>query len=558
MSSKSQDKAKRRARRKAKSAGGERDSNVVPLFGPPPIPYVDEFTDWVADTIFDGDMTTTNSLLAQLQIIVAAIRQAHPRFDPTAWTIADIDAMVSFLEYMQSEDNVSLDQARAIALSAQAYLSYLDEQDLWAGDDDVADYARTELMSAVGLEQSAAMIGDVDEDDERAALLATRPVSRLIELAAWIGDERPTTPHLWLKPALLPQLAEALSVELSPSTRSMSSCTPLRDVWEQARAIAVIEVNGVRAVPGKAAALWHPDAPIEVLRLGLASWIGMRFDEIADDPELVSTFSGVIVGGMTGLPAGKHHINMWPELHGVDRTVVRDTLRLLDDAVDDGWVSVVDDEFVVPEALRPAVVMAIPAPDGADGIDDAEPALLTVRVALDGTEPQVWRRIELDSETTLDEFHEILQVTFDWDDSHLHQFTADGCTFVPDHQLADSVGCAHAEDESEIGDFLTAPGNRMIYEYDFGDGWRHVITLEKTSSPGTDEPAYITDGAGMAPLEDVGGPGGWLDFVAAVNDPDDPRCQELREWAGMDDAKPLDAAAFDRPSTNRQLRRLGL
>ena len=51
----------------------------------------------------------------------------------------------------------------------------------------------------------------------------------------------------------------------------------------------------------------------------------MRFDEIADDPELVSTFSGVIVGGMTILPAGKHHINMWPELHGVDRTVVRDT-----------------------------------------------------------------------------------------------------------------------------------------------------------------------------------------------------------------------------------------
>lgn len=553
MSGKSQDKARRRARRKDKSAD-RRDSNVVPLFGPPPIPHVDEFSGWVADTIFDGDMTTTGHLVEQLEVIITAIRQVHPRFDPTAWTASDVDAMASLLEYMQSEDDMPTDQARAIALAAHGYLSYLDAHELWDGTDDVADYAREELLSAVGLEQSAAMIGEVDEEDERAALLATKPVNRLIELAAWIGDERPTTPHRWLKPALLPQLARALSIDLPAHARSMSSFAPLRNIWEQAQAIGVIEVNTVRAVPGNAAPLWHAGAPIEALRLGLASWIGMRIDELADDPELMTTLVRVIIGGMSDLPVGRHHIDTWPDIHGVDRTVIRNALRLLDDAADDGWVHVVDDEFVIPEELRMAVVMALPSPDGADD----EPALLTVHIALDGTGPQVWRRIEVDSQTSLGEFHEILQVAFDWDDSHLHRFSSGGCTFVPDRQLADSPGCAHDEDEWMIGEFLTARGDQLVYEYDFGDGWRHVITLEETAPPLTDEHAHISGGAGMAPLDDVGGPGGWLDFIAAVNDPADPRYLELREWAGLDATTPLDPAAFDRQATNRQLRRLGL
>ena len=123
-------------------------------------------------------------------------------------------------------------------------------------------------------------------------------------------------------------------------------------------------------------------------------------------------------------------------------------------------MSVVDDEFVVPEALRPAVVAAIPAPDGADGIDDAEPALLTVRVALDGTEPQVWRRIELDSEKHLTS-STILQVTFDWDDSHasIHRGRMHFRARPPTRRQRRMCSC---RGRIEIGDLLTAPGNRMI------------------------------------------------------------------------------------------------
>ncbi|MFZ2243036.1 MAG: plasmid pRiA4b ORF-3 family protein [Gordonia amarae] len=560
MGSKSQDKARRRARRKEKRTHSGRDADVIPLFGTPRIPYVDQFGDWVTNTIFDGNSGPTNDLLEQLEILLSAIRQAHPDFDPTAWTTADIDAMVSFLEFAQSRELVPSEQARAIALAAQGYLSFLEEHGLWGGTDGVADYSRSELLSAVGLEQSGLMIGDIDEEDERAALLATQPVARLIELVAWIGDERPVTQSRWLKPALLPQLAAALSVDLPPQARSMSSFPPLRDIWEHAQIVAVIDVNTVRAAPGTAAVLWHADAPIEILRLGLTTWISLRFSELADNPELVDAFTGVIVGGMGNLPAGRHHIETWPDQHGMSRSVVHDLLRLLEDAVDAGWVNVVDDEFVIPEALRAAVAMALPGPPGRGDIDidDAEPALLTVRVTLDGTEPPVWRRIELDSETSLDELHAILQAAFDWEDSHLHQFSSAGCTFVPDQQLPDCVGCAHPEGDFVLGDLLVIPGASLVYEYDFGDGWRHTITLETTSPPGTAEPAHITDGAGMAPLEDVGGPGGWLEFIDAVNDPAHPRNAELRLWAGLDTATPVDPDAFDRQATNRGLQRLGL
>src|SRR5262245_23227896 len=52
--------------------------------------------------------------------------------------------------------------------------------------------------------------------------------------------------------------------------------------------------------------------------------------------------------------------------------------------------------------------------------------LVTLRVRIDlvGTDPPVWRRLELASDLFLDDMHEIIQAAFGWTDSHLHGF---GC-----------------------------------------------------------------------------------------------------------------------------------
>ena len=47
-----------------------------------------------------------------------------------------------------------------------------------------------------------------------------------------------------------------------------------------------------------------------------------------------------------------------------------------------------------------------------------------VRIDLVGTDPALWRRLELASDLFLDQVHDIIQVAFGWTDSHLHRFAS--------------------------------------------------------------------------------------------------------------------------------------
>lgn len=46
-----------------------------------------------------------------------------------------------------------------------------------------------------------------------------------------------------------------------------------------------------------------------------------------------------------------------------------------------------------------------------------------IQIALKGFKPKIWRRILVPSHFLLSDFHEIIQITMGWTDSHLHQFT---------------------------------------------------------------------------------------------------------------------------------------
>lgn len=81
-----------------------------------------------------------------------------------------------------------------------------------------------------------------------------------------------------------------------------------------------------------------------------------------------------------------------------------------------------------------------------------------LRIDLSGTEPPLWRQLEVVSDLFLDELHWIVQVAFGWEDYHLHEFTA--------------------EEEVRLDQVLVRPGDKLSYEYDFGDGWAHLIKLE--------------------------------------------------------------------------------
>ncbi|MGH3414330.1 MAG: plasmid pRiA4b ORF-3 family protein [Marmoricola sp.] len=168
----------------------------------------------------------------------------------------------------------------------------------------------------------------------------------------------------------------------------------------------------------------------------------------------------------------------------------------------------------------------------------AEKATYRVRVDLHGAKPPIWRRLELAGDLPLSQVHEVLQTAMGWTDSHLHHFFLGPAR---DH-LVEPFLTDFAEDEGDEGiherdvrldQTLVEVGDRLFYEYDFGDGWSHTIRLEVVTPYDESTPrAICVAGRRACPPEDCGGIGGYADVLAAIANPGDPDewMQQLRDW----------------------------
>jgi len=141
--------------------------------------------------------------------------------------------------------------------------------------------------------------------------------------------------------------------------------------------------------------------------------------------------------------------------------------------------------------------------------------------------------------------HEILQLVMGWTDSHLHQYRR-GSTYYgePDPE----VGMRRENDRRiRLNQVLRKPKDRMVYEYDFGDGWEHDIVLESSDIVAEGgAPVRVLAGKGACPPEDVGGIGGYYRFLEAIQNPKHPEHEEMAEWGG-----PFDPNAFDIDEINK-------
>jgi hypothetical protein len=103
-----------------------------------------------------------------------------------------------------------------------------------------------------------------------------------------------------------------------------------------------------------------------------------------------------------------------------------------------------------------------------------------------------------------------------------------------------------------IRDLLNAQS--IIYEYDFGDGWKHAVEIESVAmarEPGVTYP-ICTHGERACPREDCGGVDGHHHLVEALADPLHEDHAQLKTWAGED----YDPDKFDRAAANRALRKV--
>jgi hypothetical protein len=142
--------------------------------------------------------------------------------------------------------------------------------------------------------------------------------------------------------------------------------------------------------------------------------------------------------------------------------------------------------LVAPVGLRPALADVLLELADEFGLSEGNPhpegTVLEVMAALTGSEPAMWRRLEIDADADLGELHLALQLTLDWANTEEHRFTTDleeGSSGSP----ADSAGGSDdgfEEDDVEIGELLVEDGDALGYDY---DGARVVVTLERVTEP---------------------------------------------------------------------------
>ena len=159
-------------------------------------------------------------------------------------------------------------------------------------------------------------------------------------------------------------------------------------------------------------------------------------------------------------------------------------------------------------------------------------AIARLKITLDDVKPQVLRRIEVPLAIRLDRLHLVLQAALGWTNSHLYELRAGDVGWgIPDPDFGDGPLDAR---KARLSDVLEDFGTKTLhYLYDFGDGWEHTIKIERTdaAAPGVLYPRLI-DAAGRCPPEDVGGPWGYQEFLAAHNDPEHDPNDVDRETLG--------------------------
>ena len=173
-----------------------------------------------------------------------------------------------------------------------------------------------------------------------------------------------------------------------------------------------------------------------------------------------------------------------------------------------------------------------------------------LHVELEDVVPPVWRQIIVPGTMKLPDLHNLLQLVMGWTDSHLHSFEIGKKTYTNAHEDLDELRML-PEAKEVLGDLLGTTIQHFVYEYDFGDSWRHRITVESVSPPHPDRdyPLCVA-GMGAAPPEDVGGAPGYEEFLEAIENPAHSEHESMLTWVGG----AFDPEGFDLNTINRTLR----
>ena len=180
-----------------------------------------------------------------------------------------------------------------------------------------------------------------------------------------------------------------------------------------------------------------------------------------------------------------------------------------------------------------------------------------LKIELAGTEPPIWRRLLVRGDMNLGLLHAVIQVAMSWTNSHLHQFTIGNVRYSDprmDHDMGPDMPACRDENTTALTEAALQENAEFIYEYDFGDSWEHLITVERIDNPDAASKglAKCLDGSRACPPDDCGGVGGYADLLKIIKNPEHEDHESMMEWLGGR----FDPEAFDIKKANKYLRQL--
>jgi hypothetical protein len=182
--------------------------------------------------------------------------------------------------------------------------------------------------------------------------------------------------------------------------------------------------------------------------------------------------------------------------------------------------------------------------------------VLQIKIELEGSQPSVWRRFLVRDDIMLIELHNTIQTVMGWWDSHLHLFTFGKKSYSTPSEETFGLEKNLDVETTLFSDAIGSNVKSFRYDYDFGDGWRHILTIEKVLGPEKvmgDVPQCL-EGANACPPEDVGALPGFEEFKKAMQKPKSDEFKDQVEWYGSI----FQAESFCPNLVNRELRHLQL
>ncbi|MDQ1002778.1 hypothetical protein QFZ28_003178 [Neobacillus niacini] len=163
---------------------------------------------------------------------------------------------------------------------------------------------------------------------------------------------------------------------------------------------------------------------------------------------------------------------------------------------------------------------------------------LKIKINLEGHE--IWRRVIVPSTFSFRHLHNIIQAVFDWHNDHLHEFVVERAErkdlkIVMDDdtesmEFFDFEAFEILQERFVALEEIFPTYGEVLYEYDFGDSWEHTITMEKVVKS-NELRAIFVEGIGERPPENVGGEGGYEEYLRIMADENDPEHEDMKTWA---------------------------